>query len=121
MYVYHLFLGNGCIVLYEITKGKRLNPYDILRNHSSLGVSCLNIFEYKSCKYLLSGGNDCKLSTKEIKRIASKEAENCSKAESYVFLPSKLNNLTSFSQNEKIFHLVCDQSSHLKLFEQLAC
>ena len=96
-----------------------MNPHDILRSHSSLGVSCLNIFEYQDHKYLLSGGNDCKLNVKEIKMKSSEESEICSTTDNTIVLPSKVNNLTSFLHNEKVFHLVCDQSSHLKLYEQI--
>ena len=106
-------------MLYEMAKGKRLKPYDILRKHSSVGVSCLNLFENQNCKYLSSGGNDCKLCITEVKLMPSEEDESNPKTETSVFLPSKLNNLTSFSQQGKIFHLICDQSSHLKVFEQI--
>ena len=106
-------------MLYEMAKGKRLKPYDILRKHSSVGLSCLNLFEYQNCKYLSSGGNDCKLCITEVRQLPSEESESNPKTEPSILLPSKLNDLISFSQNEKIFHLVCDQSSHLKLFEQM--
>ena len=105
--------------MYSITKGRKLRPCDILCNHSSLGVSCVNIFEYKNHKYLLSGGNDCKLNSKEVHVNSSNEVESHHSFESSIFLTSKLNNLTSFSKDEKLFYLVCDQSSHLKLFEHL--
>ena len=78
----------------------------------------MEIIEFRGSRYLLSGGNDCKVNIDGVS--LNKDIENGMESElfcSNLQLPSKINHLTAFSHYEKMFSLVCDQSSEVILLE----
>eukprot|EP00112_Aurelia_sp_Birch-Aquarium-sp1_P002245 Seg1244.2 transcript_id=Seg1244.2/GoldUCD/mRNA.D3Y31 product="WD repeat-containing protein 53" protein_id=Seg1244.2/GoldUCD/D3Y31 len=112
-------LGNGAIMLYEITKSRKLIPAEILKHHSSIGATSIKLLDFEDEHCLISGGNDCKLNVIKLASGAfqsdcnTKDKNSCKS----INLSSKINHLTSFNNNEKFSILVCDQTSNLKCFE----
>ena len=106
-------------MLYEITKSRKLMPAEILKHHSSIGATSIELFDFEDEHFLISGGNDCKLNIIKLASGAfqsdfNTKDKNCCKS---INLFSKVNHLTSYNHNNKFSIFVCDQTNNLKCFE----